>query len=131
MMNTLDVPAIKEPSFEASATAEEQAVRLDLRGSAELQVSDQLGPFLTRVHQEALRLGVREVTVDLLKLEFMNSSCFKRLVTWLSTLREVDGQPPYSVRFVSSSRVRWQKASLQALSCFAPGSVTVEARDVA
>lgn len=130
MMNTLDIPAIKEAGFEASATAEEQAIRLDLRGSAELQVSDQLGPFLARVHQEALRLGVREVKVDLLKLEFMNSSCFKRLVTWLSTLREVDGQPPYAVRFLSSPRVRWQKASLQALSCFAPGSVTIEARDV-
>jgi hypothetical protein len=130
MTNALDIPAIKEASFEAVATSEEKSVRLDLSGSAELQVSDQLGPFLSRVHQEAVRLGVREVTVDLLKLEFMNSSCFKRLVTWLSTLREVDGQPPpYSVRFLSSPRVRWQKASLQALSCFAPGSVTVEARD--
>lgn len=129
MTDALDIPSIKEASFEATATAEEQAVRLDLRGSAELQVSDQLGPFLVRVHQEALRLGVSEVTVDLLKLEFMNSSCFKRLVTWLSTLREVEGQPPYAVRFLSSPRVRWQKASLQALSCFAPGSVTVEARD--
>ncbi len=129
MTNTLDIPAIKEASFEASATSDEKAVRLDLRGSAELQVSDQLGPFLSRVHQEALRLGVREVTVDLLKLEFMNSSCFKRLVTWLSNLRAGEGQPPYAVRFLSSSRVRWQKASLQALSCFAPGAVTVEARD--
>jgi len=129
MTSALDIPAIKEPGFEAFATREENAVRLAFLGSAELQVSELLGPFLARVHDEALRLGAREVTVDLVKLEFMNSSCFKRLVTWLNLLREVQGQSSYAVRFLSSPRVRWQKASLMALSCFAPGSVTIEARD--
>ena len=129
MTKALDIPSIKEPGFEAFATRDETTVRLALLGSAELQVSDQLGPFLSRVHEEALRLGAREVTVDLVKLEFMNSSCFKRLVTWLNALREVQGKSSYAVRFLSSPRVRWQKASLMALSCFAPGSVTIEARD--
>jgi hypothetical protein len=129
MTALLDIPAIMEPGFEASATCEDNALRLAFHGSAELQVSERLGPFLSRVHEEALRLRTREVTVDLVRLEFMNSSCFKRLVTWLNTLRAVEGQHPYSVRFLSSSRVRWQKASLMALSCFAPGAVTIEARD--
>ncbi|HEX8704731.1 MAG TPA: hypothetical protein VF815_38215 [Myxococcaceae bacterium] len=129
MTNTLDVPGIKETGFEVSANYENQAVRLSFRGSAELQVSDQLGPFLTRVHEEALRLGAREVTADLVKLEFMNSSSFKRFVTWLNVLRDVQGPSRYSIRFLSSPRVRWQKASLMALSCFAPGLVTVETQD--
>jgi hypothetical protein len=130
MTDALDIPAIKEAGFEVSAAYENSAVRLSFSGSAELQVSEQLGPFLTRVHEEALRVGAREVTADLAKLEFMNSSSFKRFVTWLNALRAVEGQHRYAIRFLSSPRVRWQKASLMALSCFAPGLVTIETQDV-
>jgi hypothetical protein len=128
-MSALDIPAIQEAGFEASATQDNGILRVSFRGSAELQASDLLGPFLMRVHAEALRLGAREVTADLVHLEFMNSSCFKRFVTWLNALREVEGKPQYAVRFLSSPRVRWQKPSLTALSCFAPGLVTIETPD--
>jgi hypothetical protein len=131
MMRALDIPSIKEGSFEVSAQYDNGAVLLLFRGSAELQVSELLGPFLSRVHEEALRLGAREVTADLVKLEFMSSSSFKRFVTWLVTLRGVQGQNRYCIRFLSSPRVRWQKASLTALSCFAPGLVTIEMQDAA
>jgi hypothetical protein len=41
----------------------------------------------------------------------------------------VEEQHRYAIRFLSSPRVRWQKASLMALSCFAPGLVTIEMQD--
>jgi hypothetical protein len=128
-MSALDIQTIQEAGFEASATHDNGILRVSFRGSAELEASEQLGPFLTRVHTEALRLGAREVTADMVKLEFMNSSCFKRFVTWLNALREVEGTPQYAVRFLSSPRVRWQKASLMALSCFAPGLIEIETPD--
>ncbi len=124
-MSQLNLPAFRDENFEASAALNGGTLTLHFKGSAELQVSEVLGPLLMQAHQEALRLGTSEVQVDFEQLHFMTSSCLKRFVTWLS---EVQGSPrkPYSIRFISNSRFRWQKASLAALQCFAPEVITVE-----
>ena len=81
--------------------------------------------LLTRVHSESRRLGVTEAVVDLRDLEFMNSSCFKSFVTWITDIQELDAAHQYKVRFVSNPKMHWQKRSLHSLRCFAVELITV------
>lgn len=124
-MSQLNLPVFHDESFESSADLHEGTLTLHFKGSAELHISEVLGPLLTQAHQEALRLGASEIRVDFEQLQFMTSSCLKRFVTWLS---ELQGSPrkPYAIRFLSNPRFRWQKATLAALRCFAPEVVTVQ-----
>ncbi len=124
-MSATGLPTCREENFEATAAWDGRRLTLFLRGSAELAVDEALGPFLLRSHDEAVRLRVDEVAVDMGKLKFMNSLCFKHMVTWLNTA-SANQEVRYRIRFLSNPRFRWQKASLAALSCFAPELVKVE-----
>ena len=82
--------------------------------------------LLKALHEEALRLQVREVTIDLTQLEFMNSSCFKAFVTWIGNLQDLESPKQYSIVFKSDDNKHWQRRSLEALSCFAVDLIRVE-----
>jgi hypothetical protein len=110
----------------ASARLEGQAIRLSLAGNADLRAVPALELLLPQLHSEAQRLRVSEVVVDLLRLEFMNSSCFKAFVTWLSRVQESEPARQYRIRFQSDPGRHWQKRSLTALSCFAVDLVHIE-----
>ena len=97
-----------------------------LVGSAESVVMGALGKMLGKVHGEAIRLEVREVTVDMRELEFMNSSCFKAFVSWLGELQNLDPGRQYRIRFLSDEQKHWQRRSLGALSCFAVDLIQID-----
>jgi hypothetical protein len=127
MTSTIDVPVIDTDELRSEATyGPEGELRVRLVGSAESVAMAPLGQLLGKLHGEALRLAVREVTVDLRELEFMNSSCFKAFVSWLGALQDVDPSKQYRIRFLSDENKHWQKRSLGALSCFAVDLIQVE-----
>lgn len=126
-MNLVDRPPYRNGDFELSARWDGLRLQLALRGHAELDVNEALGPLLLEGHAEALRLGAREVVVDLGELVFLSTACFKHLVKWLGEVQRVK-QQPYTIRFRSNPNSRWQHASLAALSCFAPNLVSIEDR---
>jgi anti-anti-sigma regulatory factor len=83
-----------------------------------------IGALLTRLHDEAQRLGVPEVVIDFREFDFMNSSCFKAFVTWIGNVQESEKQ--YRIRFLSDVNKHWQLRSLEALRCFAVDLIRVE-----
>jgi hypothetical protein len=110
----------------AKANLEASKVVLHLRGAAEYQDPKPLDELLKVLHEASVSGAATEVAVDLREVEFMNSSCFKSLVSWISTLEELDEAKRYKVRFLSDDGVLWQRRSLHALKCFAPALVSVE-----
>jgi hypothetical protein len=118
---------MKENDFAAQATANERGILVSLAGTADLTVKVQLDHFLREVHTEAQRCLVEEVTVDVRQLEFMNSSCLKSFVWWISTVQEQLGDGKYRIVFVSSPSVYWQRRSLNALACLANEIITIQA----
>ena len=94
-------------------------------GRAEALAKEVLGPFLLEVDKRLVALKAAEVTVDFRRLTFMNSSCFKDFVVWLSNVRGRAVADRYRLRFLSNPKVRWQKASLSSLSCFAADLVEI------
>lgn len=104
----------------------EGTIAVKLAGTADTAVRAELERYVKTVHEEAVRLRVPAVVVDLKELEFMNSSCLKIFVAWLAQLRELEPQSQYKVRIRSNPALLWQRRSLAALSCFAVDLVTIE-----
>jgi hypothetical protein len=125
-VTTIDVPVIHTDELHTEATYAPPAVSVRLVGSAESVAMAPLGDLLGRLHGEAIRLDVREVTIDMRELEFMNSSCFKAFVSWLGVLQDLDPRKQYRIRFLSDEHKHWQRRSLGALSCFAVDLVKIE-----
>jgi hypothetical protein len=118
---------MKENDFSAEANTSGQRIQVTLSGTADLTVRSQLDRFLRDVHCEAQRSRVEEVAVDVRQLEFMNSSCLKCFVWWISTVQEQTPDGRYRIVFVSSPTVYWQRRSLNALACLANELITVQA----
>ena len=121
------VETMKENDFTADASTSERRIQVSLTGTADLTVKTQLDRFLRNVHSEAQRCLAEEVTVDVRQLEFMNSSCLKCFVWWISTVQEQAGEGKYRIVFVSSPSVYWQRRSRNALACLANDIITVQA----
>jgi hypothetical protein len=120
-----EVVNVKGDDFAASAHHEGNAIHASLKGNADYAALDSLDVLLDRVHSEARRRAVEEVSVDLRSLEFMNSSCFKSFVSWINNIQELDADKQYKVRFLSNPNMHWQKRSLHSLRCFAVELISV------
>jgi len=125
-VNEIALPVEQAAELRARLTRDETMLVAKLSGTADLRVTESIEAILMRVHQTALELSIVEVRMDLRDLEFMNSSCFKSFVSWISDVSEMTaGQ--YRIRFLSNPSILWQRRSLHALSCFAAELVTIEA----
>jgi anti-anti-sigma factor len=122
-MNTMST--VREQEFTAEATLRDGVLVVTLSGNADLNVKAQLDRFLAGVHAEAELRGVTDVEVDVRNLEFMNSSCLKCLVGWISRIQEEPPARQYRISFQSSPALFWQRRSLHALSCLASELVSV------
>ena len=121
-----NIAAIKGAEFEASALVEGDAIVVRLWGDADLRVNDALGPFLKSVDEEARKSGLGEVVADFRELVFMNSSCLKEFVEWISRVEDRRATTAYRIRFLSDPTMHWQARSLHALRSFAPDLVEIE-----
>jgi hypothetical protein len=101
-------------------------LRVVLAGQADIGALAHLDELLQHVHRRALELRAGEVFVDMTALEFMNSSCLAKMITWLNRVRDCEVATQYRIRLVASTDRLWQRRSLHALRCFAVDLVTIE-----
>src|SRR5207248_4850533 len=80
------IEPVNDPDFSAQARREGRAIAVKLVGNADLNVKAQLDRFISAVHEEGRRSSAEEVNVDLREMEFMNSSCLKTFVWWISSV---------------------------------------------
>jgi hypothetical protein len=120
-----EVVSVKGDDFAGSARHEGTSLEVLLRGNADYAALDALDMLLERMHSESRRLGIKEVVIDLRQLEFMNSSCFKSFVSWITNIQELDAEHQYKVKFLSNPSMHWQKRSLHSLRCFAVELISV------
>jgi hypothetical protein len=124
----IDIPKIDANDLRAAPNYVDGQLTLSFAGSADSRSQGAIEAMLSRVHAEALRLGVPEVAVDFRECDFVNSSCFKAFIVWLEKIQELDEKQQYRLRFYSDDTKAWQRRSLQALSCFAIELVHIESK---
>ena len=120
--------AIHDLDFEASAqldTSTPPTGRVQLTGNADGAIVPQLTALIADVHKRLVEDHVREVTVDIRGVEFMNASCFNVLVAWINLINELSPDERYVLRFSINPAIPWQRRSLRTLSCFATDLVQV------
>ena len=120
------IDPIKDDEFAASGGLEGGRVHLHFWGNADLRVKDRLDAFLRQADKQSVEAAVQEVVVDFRRLDFMNSSCLKALVTWLGKVQERPIAEQYQVVFLKAPAAHWQARSLHALVAFAPGMIRIE-----
>ena len=124
----IDIPTINANDLRAAPSYAEGQLSLQFAGSADSRSQGAIEAMLGRVHSEALRLRVPEVSVDFRDCDFVNSSCFKAFIVWLEQIQELEEEQQYRLRFYSDETKAWQRRSLQALSCFAIELVHIESK---
>jgi hypothetical protein len=110
-----------------ASPAQRPTLTVILAGNADLNVKADLDRFVAAVHSEAQRSRAKEVLVDLKELEFMNSSCLKSFVWWITRVQELATPYQYKITFVSSPSMYWQRRSLSALAGLASDLVSISA----
>jgi hypothetical protein len=100
--------------------------RVRFAGSGEAEGAAVLDRFLGLLHRQALSQKLPEVTIELEKLEFINSSCLKAMVAWIYKV-DTEGRP-YTIRLVRDAALHWQRTSLATLQRLAPQVVVLQDR---
>jgi hypothetical protein len=113
-------------AFSSRITRDGETLQVFLEGDADMSAVEEIGRMLEDVHKAARTAPTNVVLVDLRNLEFMNSSCFKKFVSWLGRVQELAKDKQYMIRFISDPHMHWQRRSLHVLQCFAPSVVSVE-----
>ena len=126
MSAAFSVLPVSQPGFSLNPSYNGSTVVVHMSGNADMNAQQTLSTALRQVHSEAMRLGVSEVVCDLDELYFMNSSCFKCLVTWVTSLLATDPGKRYRIRVRSNRQLAWQRRSVEALRCLAERIVIVE-----
>jgi hypothetical protein len=118
--------SVNDAHFHAEAFLTGPRIVLNLAGSADATAASHLQLIIARVQLESRRHSTQEVTVDFRDLEFMVSSCFKSLLTWINRVKEAEAAGRYRIRFLSDPRHQWQKRSLRSLQAFSQDLVSIE-----
>ena len=124
MSETLELEAIDIAAFGCSPHLEDGKLTVSFNGTGDVAAIELLASYLKRVHAEAERLAISQVTCDFRKLSFMNSSCFKAFVVWIDTVK--NATRAYRIRFLTDPEMHWQRRSLEALRRLATNVVSVE-----
>jgi hypothetical protein len=89
--------------------------------------SEMVTPFLRKVHAAVTEDGLKTLTVDLVKLRFMNSSSIRSLVDWVEWIRAEPEAKRYVLQFVTKADVTWQATTLSAIQCLGGEHVVLRA----
>jgi hypothetical protein len=125
-MNLQPLIRREAPDFNAEAFQGQNIITAYLAGTADLRAAEQLEQFVADLHGAALSTGVPELRVDLRRLEFMSSCCFKSLVSWLGKLEQLPANRQYEIHFVCDPQMMWQRRGMRALTCFAADRVSID-----
>lgn len=82
-------------------------------------------PFVEKIHAAAIGAGIKELTVDIRSLTFVNSSAIRVLINWVMLVKGESEPRRYRLQFVTSRAVTWQRTSLPTLQSLAPDVVTL------
>jgi hypothetical protein len=121
----IDLPSVEEEGLELGPVPGIPG-RYRFAGTGEAEGAAVLDRFLGQLHQQALAREIREVTLELMELEFINSSCLKAMVAWIYKV-DTEGRP-YKIRLLRDPSLHWQRTSVATLQRLAPDVVSIEER---
>ena len=118
--------SVRVPKAETVAIQLTAPNQLKLSGTiTQKDPSSDLAGFFKALHGAALVDGLSEVRADVSGLTFVNSSAIRLFVDWATWVKNERG-PRYTLLFVTSRTVTWQKTSFMALMSLAKDVLKIE-----
>lgn len=124
-MTQLRLSPVVIEGFSIRPTLLPPVLKIALQGSADMDARPSLCQYVPLAHEEALRLAVSEVVVDVHELYFINSACLKSLIVWIDLVANVAADQRYQLSFLIDPHLHWQDRSIVALKRLAPTVVQV------
>jgi hypothetical protein len=122
----MSIQSVHDVDFTAEASLSEGVLTATISGNADLNVRLALERFLAAIHEQARTQHLATVALNVRDLAFMNSSCLKSLVVWVTQIQDLPPDQRYKITVLSSPTLYWQKRSLYAISSLASDIVTIE-----
>jgi hypothetical protein len=117
---------VSEEKYSAGLANDATGLKVVFRGTVStVNPAAVLNPFVDAIHAQLAAANMKEIRVDFSDLEFCNSSGFKAFIHWIQRVQALPEAQRYKLRFLSSPTRKWQRTSLLALSCYAPGLVEI------
>jgi len=118
--------AVQVPKTETIAIQLTAPNQVKLAGTiTQKDPANDLAGFFKALHTAALADKLAEVRADVSGLTFVNSSAIRLFVDWATWVKNERGQR-YTLRFVTSRNVTWQKTSFMALMSLAKEVLALE-----
>ena len=83
-------------------------------------------PFLNEVHASIVDNNIKDITVDITDLRFLNSAGIRELVDWVMKLNSLEDDKKYKIKFLCSSEHKWQESSMSTLIYLNPDYTSKE-----
>lgn len=116
-----------EPVNESGVLLEMKDTSLKISGNiTSPNPNDFIDPFLSNMHKQIIDRGVKEITMDVTQLSFLNSAGIRCLVDWILLLEELPEDQQYTVNIIYSSKHLWQESSMSTLVYLNPSLVRKE-----
>ena len=94
-----------------------------LTGTGDMAAAAPLGSYCKELQGEVKRLSLAAVEFDIRALYFLNSSCLKAFISFISRLGTQGLR--CKIQFVTDARLGWQRRSLTALERMSPELVSI------
>lgn len=118
--------ALQVPELDGVGIKFDRPSQLSLSGTiTNLNPGTTLGPFLRDVHDAALADGLKQLSVDVTGLTFVNSSAIRLFIDWAIWLKGVPEASRYKLVFETDRTITWQRTSFLALRSLATGVVEI------
>ncbi|MCK4798199.1 MAG: hypothetical protein KAT05_12520 [Spirochaetes bacterium] len=85
-----------------------------------------IAPFLNDVHKFILKTKIKIVNVDIITLDFLNSSAIEEFVEWIMKLKVLKKDQKYVIKFLCNHEFSWQEPSLKTLAFLNSEQVKIE-----
>ncbi|XXY51730.1 hypothetical protein WME91_11360 [Sorangium sp. So ce269] len=122
-MSSLRVEPVVTDSFGIEPALRDDTLSVKLTGTGDMAAVAPLDMFLKDMQSEALRLRVSAVEFDVRALYFLNSSCLKAFISFISRLGSQGLR--CKIQFLTDARLGWQRRSLTALERMSPELISI------
>lgn len=79
------------------------------------QPGNLLKVFFTDLSNEMITNKIKKITIDITKLEFLNSSGIKQFVDWIMSIDNMEDDEKYEIDIITNPELLWQESSISSL----------------
>ncbi len=125
-MNKLNIETIHHDRVTIEIRDSSDGIEISLDGDIDMEDPGViLDPLFEKIHTGSVNSGIKNVTADFTRLNFLNSSGIKAIAKWIMKLTAVSDEQRYTINIVHNKNITWQVTSLPTLTYLLPDVVKI------